>query len=144
MKAIQTLFLLAADQEFRLLRGQGDALHDLCHRHAADFPDVHDRFASEPSRGHTARVSYGTADRGAQEAEERRRLARHAVAALAEEWARAKDDRIVLVAGPKMLGTLRDLMPKALAGQVAADLAKDLVKVPARDLPDHLRSVPQV
>jgi protein required for attachment to host cells len=140
MKALQSLYLLASDQEFRLLRGQGVQLEEIGHRRAADFPDVANVYPAGKSQGR----AIGANDRGGPDAEERRRFARHVVEALEAEWAKAKDDRIILVAGPKMLGVLRDLMPKALAGQVAVDLAKDLVKLPLQDLPSHLEDVPGV
>jgi protein required for attachment to host cells len=144
MKARQYLYLIASDQEFRLLRGQATDLGELAHRRAGDFPDVKDRFPSEPSRGHSGTVSYGVNDRGTHEAEERRRLARHVVAALEAEWAKAHYDGILLAAGPKMLGTLRDAMPKALAGQVVAKLAKTLTDIPAHALPDHFAAISKV
>lgn len=144
MKTHQSLYLLAADQDFRLLRGLGQSLVEISHHRAADFPDVKDHFSFQQSRGHTSGVSFGVNDHGAHEVEERRRFARHAIAALKAEWAHAKDDRIILAAGPKMLGVLRDLMPKALAGKVAADLAKDLVKIPLHDLPSHFADLPTV
>ena len=140
MKALQSLYLLASDQEFRLLRGQEVQLEEIGHRRAADFPDVTNVYPAGKSQGR----AIGANDRGGPDAEERRRFARHVVKALEAEWAKAKDDRIILVAGPKMLGVLRDLMPKALAGQVAVDLAKDLVKLPLQDLPSHLEDVPGV
>lgn len=144
MKARQTLYLLAADQDFRLLRGSRSVFAELVHRRAAEFPDVENAFNSELNRSHATGVSFGITDRGPQEAEERRRFARHALAALEAEWAKGQDDQIVLAAGPKMLGVLRDLMPKALAGKVVADLAKDLLRVPVHDLPGHFDDLPGV
>ena len=143
MKARQSLILLAADEDFRLVRGSRSGLTEIGRARAADFADVQTSFAPEQSRGQAAGgVSFGVNDRGTHDAEERRRFARHAIAALETAWAGGKDDGIVLVAGPKMLGVLRDLLPKALAGQVAAELAKDLVKTPLHDLPGHLGDVP--
>ncbi|MFN6924933.1 MAG: host attachment protein [Tabrizicola sp.] len=144
MKARQTLYLLAADQDFRLLRGSRGAFTELAHRRADEFPDVENPFGSEPYRSHATGVSFGTKERGANEEEERRRFARHAVSALEAEWANGNDDGIVLVAGPKMLGVLRDLMPKSLVGKVVAELPKDLVKMPVHDLPGHLADLPGV
>lgn len=144
MKARQTLFLFAADKDFRLVRGVRSGWSDVLHRTADAYPDVANPFNSELNRGHASGVSFGTTDRGAQEAEERRRFARHALSALEAQWALGKDDGIALVAGPKMLGTLRELMPKALAGKVVAELAKDLVRVPVHELPEHLADLPGV
>ena len=144
MKAPQTLFLLAADRDFRLLHGTTLEVTEIAHRKADDFADVHDPFGSEAGRNHSGHVSFANQDRGGPEAEERRRLARHAIAALEAEWARGRAGRIVLVAGPKMLGELRDALPKGLAAHVVAELHKDLVKVAAHDLPAHLKDVPGV
>ena len=50
-------------------------------------------------------------------------------------------DRIVLVAPPTALGDLRDALSVSLRAKVVAELAKDLVKVPHQNLPDHLVSI---
>ncbi|MFN6925767.1 MAG: host attachment protein [Tabrizicola sp.] len=148
MKPRQYLYLLAADQDFRLLRGSRQDLVEISHHRADAFPDVQDVFASERNRGQSPGMSHGVSfgldDSGRHEAEERRRFARHALAALQAEWGQGKDAGIVLVAGPKMLGVLRELMPKGLGAHVTADLAKDLVKVPLHDMPGHLAEVPGV
>jgi protein required for attachment to host cells len=47
-------------------------------------------------------------------------------------------DRLVLVAAPKALGDLRDLLPKAVHGKIVAEIDKDLTNVPTRDLGRHL------
>lgn len=148
MKPPQTLYLLAADRDYRLLRGAGADLTEIVHRNADDFRDVEMGFPSERGRGQSgggagggAGVSFGVSDPGGREAEDRRRLARHALTALEEEWAKGRADRIILAAGPKMLGELRDLLPKALAGHVTADLAKDLIKIPLHDLAGHFKGV---
>ncbi len=144
MKALQSLYLLAADQDFRLLRGSGSGLVELDHQRADDFPDVRDHFAAQQSRWHTASVSYDVADRRGRGQEERNRFARHVVAGLEAEWAKGGYDRIILSAGPKMLGVLREVMPKALAAHVAAELGKDLLKTPLHELPSHFDGVPGV
>jgi protein required for attachment to host cells len=63
------------------------------------------------------------------------------VDALAAEWATAKHDRIVIAAGPKLLGDLRAHLPKTLHTHVAAELHKDLAKTPLHDLPPHFAKV---
>ncbi|MEZ5668261.1 MAG: host attachment protein [Alphaproteobacteria bacterium] len=50
-------------------------------------------------------------------------------------------DRLVLVAEPKALGTLRKHMPQALSGRLSGDLAKDLTKTPLDQLGSHLDSI---
>jgi protein required for attachment to host cells len=43
----------------------------------------------------------------------------------------------VVAAAPKMLGVLRKAMSGAPAAALAGDIAKDLMKIPAIDLPKH-------
>jgi protein required for attachment to host cells len=50
-------------------------------------------------------------------------------------------DRLVLVAAPKTLGDLRELLPAPVKARVVAEIDKDLTHVPARELRKHLGSV---
>ena len=50
-------------------------------------------------------------------------------------------EALVLIAAPKTLGDLRELLPEAVKAKVVAEIDKDLTKVPLRDLPKHLGSV---
>jgi protein required for attachment to host cells len=47
-------------------------------------------------------------------------------------------DHLVLVAAPKILGDLRELLPKTVHGKIVAEINKDLTKIPTRDLGKHL------
>ncbi|MGB1547872.1 MAG: host attachment protein [Alphaproteobacteria bacterium] len=47
-------------------------------------------------------------------------------------------DRLVLVAPPKILGELRNLLDKTTQAHVTAEINKDLTGVPLHDLPVHL------
>jgi protein required for attachment to host cells len=47
-------------------------------------------------------------------------------------------DHLVLVAAPKTLGDLRELLPKTVRGKVCAEIDKDLTKIPTQDLGKHL------
>jgi protein required for attachment to host cells len=49
--------------------------------------------------------------------------------------------RLILVAAPRTLGDLRELLPGAVKAKVVAEIDKDLTHVPLRDLPKHLASV---
>jgi protein required for attachment to host cells len=51
---------------------------------------------------------------------------------------RHRFDRLVLVAAPKILGDLRELLPKTVHGKIVAEINKDLTKIPTRDLGKHL------
>ncbi len=65
-----------------------------------------------------------------------------AVAEIIDRGARGKSfDRLVLVAPPKTLGDLRAALGSSSQSAIYGELAKDLTKVPIRDLPAHLRNV---
>jgi protein required for attachment to host cells len=49
--------------------------------------------------------------------------------------------RLVLVAAPKTLGDLRELLPAAVKAKVVAEIDKDLTKVPRPELAKHLAPV---
>jgi protein required for attachment to host cells len=143
MKAPQTLYLLAAEHSFRLLRTHEDGLVALGGKSAEDFPDVDYRFPAE-RQGRGVAVHTEPEAHSKSVEVQRNRLAHHAMAALEAQWAKGGFDRIVLVAGPKMLGDLRDSMPRSLEGHVAGELHKDLMKTPLHELPEHLKDVPGV
>ena len=139
MKTIPTLYLLAGEAGFRLLHSTASGLAELSTKTASDYPDVSHSFASERGRNHASGVQFGN-DGGKTDIEiERPRLATHAADALAAEWAKGGYDRIVISAGPKMLGALRDALPKQVADVIVAELHKDLMKIAAHDLPSHFK-----
>jgi protein required for attachment to host cells len=143
MKPLTTLYCIADEAGFRLLRGQGSEIVELLGAKSGDFDDVEHEFdKTGGNRAGSGEVTFGHA-RTTKAEIERPRLARHVIRALEAEWAKAACDRIVLTAGPKMLGALRDAMPDALAAHVT-DLAKDLSDVPAHELYQHFKGVSQV
>lgn len=144
MKPVVTLYCIADEAGFRLLRGTGSKVEELLTATADAFDDVGYEFArSGRSRSGAGATSFGHDTKSAAEIE-RPRLAKHVVRALAAEWAKGGADRIVVAAGPKMLGALRDAMPGALAGQIAAELSKDLSDIPAHALWSHFEGVTRV
>lgn len=66
----------------------------------------------------------------------------HSMAKLLDE-ARTRNafDRLVLVAPPDTLGELRAKLDKHTQALITAEIAKDLTKHPAHELPDHLKDV---
>jgi len=138
------LYCISDEAGFRLLRGWGSEMALLQTAKSNDFEDVAHEFANHcgSRAGHSGDVSFGHASASKAEIE-RPRLARHVIAALQAEWAKGGHDRVVLTAGPKMLGALRDAMPGALAAHVT-DLAKDLSDVPAHELYPHFKGMTQV
>lgn len=139
-----TLFCIADEAGFRLLRGKGGDLQEILSHKADDFDNVkHEFHGSGRNRAGGAHTGFGH-DTTSNAEIERPRLAKHVVAALQTEWEKGTADRIVLAAGPKMLGALRNALPKSLAGNVAAELAKDLSDVSPQDLLQHMPDLPQV
>lgn len=143
MKPIATLVVLAAAQEMRLLRhgGPGRALEEVVHRHASGYPGSDVEFADRAPRSHGGSARFGHGEKRDEEDAEMALFAAHVLDETAREWAGGTYARIVLAAGPRLLGHLRDHMPADLKAHVIADLDKDLVKVPVADLPAHLGAV---
>ncbi len=52
-----------------------------------------------------------------------------------------KAERLILVAAPKMLGELRQLLPDTVRKRITDEIAKDLTNIPAPELPKHLQEV---
>lgn len=141
MKQPITLVLLADEAGFALLEGNRSALAEVARRSADEFADVAHGFGIEKGRNHAGPgggISFGNVERSTQGEVERTRLARHAVAALSGAWAGGRHDRILISAGPKMLGALREALPDALRPHIAAEAHKDLMRVAPHDLPGQL------
>jgi protein required for attachment to host cells len=144
MTPVVTLYCLADEAGFRILRGRGDKIEETLKASAEAFEDVEHSFShGGRNRAGTGPTSFGHDTKSAAEIE-RPRLAKHVVRALEAEWAKGGADRIIVAAGPKMLGALRDAMPGALAGHIAAEVPKDLSDIPAHALYDHFQSVRKV
>lgn len=143
MKKLRSLYLIAAEDGFRLLHTHEPDLAEISLKKAEDFPDVAYSYPSEQSHTHGGPGAPGFETGGSANKveEERLRFSRHIVAALAAEWAKGSYDRIVIAAGPKMLGQLRAALPKALQPHVAAELHKDLMKIPVHELASHFTEV---
>lgn len=141
MKPIMTLYCIADETGFRILRGAGKEVEELLRASAEAFDDVEYEFSKGGrNRSGAGATSFGHDSKSAAEIE-RPRLAKHVVRALEAEWSKGSADRIVLAAGPKMLGALREAMPAKLVAHIVAELAKDLSDVPAHALHTHLQGV---
>ncbi|MEZ5796592.1 MAG: host attachment protein [Paracoccaceae bacterium] len=127
---------MADEAGFRLFHGAGEGFEEVASVRAASLDDVDHEWKGTGRNRSGSGASFGHGSAAGAEIE-RPRLARHVIAALQAEWDKGRADRIVIAAGPKMLGALRDALPKALAGKVAASLPKDLSDVPAHDLQGH-------
>ena len=140
MKSPCILFLLASEEEFRLLKGQGESLKDILQRRADSFADGDYEFDTPKGKNRSGSVSFDISSGQTETDTERPRLARHAAEALKAEWEKGGYDQIVLSAGPKLLGALRKALPASLEPHIASELHKDLVKLSAHDLHPHLVS----
>ncbi|MES2548465.1 MAG: host attachment protein [Pseudomonadota bacterium] len=136
MKAADTLYCIADERGFRLLRGNAGKLEPIHAAGADDFADW-SHAVGEPGRNRSGGINFGNGGGDAAEIE-RPRLAKHIVAALEEEWKKGGAGRIVIAAGPKMLGALRKAMPKHLMQEITAEFDKDLSDVSEHELLDHL------
>lgn len=136
MKAADTLYCIADERGFRLLRGNGGRMEAIHAAGADDFADW-SHAISEPGRNRSGGINFGNGGGDAAEIE-RPRLAKHIVAALEAEWKKGGAGRIALAAGPKMLGALRKAMPKDLAREITQEFDKDLSDIPDHALAEHL------
>lgn len=145
MKQIRTLVLLASEGEAKILEnaGRGKGLKEVCAMRAADFPDVDQGFTEAPGHQTAAPGMGGHAFTPRESEREARRttFAGIILEGLEQVWAKGGHDRMIVAASPRLLGELRQRMPKAMAEKVAADLPKDLVKIALIDLPRHFSAV---
>lgn len=132
MRPIKTLVVLANDGQARFLaspgRGKGlteiDGAAATFQAGAGDEP--RDRRGRNAAAAGMARHAF---DPPQTELDHARLAFAKAVVAEAETQFRdGRFDRFVLVAAPKTLGMLRDLLPKALKDALVADVDKDLLK----------------
>ena len=146
MKPVRTLVLVADDQTARFLinEGIGKGLKEVAGLSAAQFLDAQIEYDDRPGRqtggpGGVARHGFDPGEKA--DAAGRSRFAGYVAEELAREWKRVKPDRLILAAAPKMLGELRSRLNGAPAAALHGDLAKDLVKVSAKDLPGHFADI---
>lgn len=143
MKKLRSLYLIASEAEFRLVQTHEPDLLEITHKASTNFSDVAYSYPSEQSHNHggPGAPGFNTGAPANRVEQERIRFARHIVAALEAEWAKGTHDRIIICAGPKMLGELRDVLSKDLLPHIAKELHKDLMKVPMHQLAAHFVEV---
>ncbi len=140
-----TTWVLVADGgRARILvsRGAGQGF-EIVAEHDADLKRSREIGSDRPGR------TYESATTGRHAIEPRVDAHREAkvgfLRALVDELDQARKDgkfqHLVLVAPPVALGDLRRLVADPLRKLVAAEIDKDLTKVPLHDLPGHLRDV---
>ncbi len=144
MKPVRTLIIIADDENARFVlnEGVGKGLRECAVLSVAQFAEDTITYEDRPGRGSGGPAGRHGYESGASADEMGRdRFARHLSQALDQEWRELGPDRLILVAPPKMLGTLRGRIAAVARGAVSAELAKDLVKVPLADLTAHLEGV---
>jgi protein required for attachment to host cells len=145
MAAVRTLVLVASEGEAKILEnsGKGTGLRELATLRAADFPDVDQGFTEAPGHQTAAPGMGGHAFTPRESEREARRttFAGIIIEGLEQVWNKGGHDRMIVAASPRLLGELRQRMPKAMAEAVAADLPKDLLKIKLIDLPGHFKEV---
>lgn len=141
MKKVRTLVLMADDAEARFLlnEGPGTGLRELAVLKVGQFADADLDYEDRPGRqtGPGGGPRHGFDPHATLEEQRRDRFVKNVVEALDQEWGQVKPDRLVVAAPPKMLGVLRKALGGAPAAALAGDLAKDLIKIPAIELPKH-------
>ena len=108
-----------------------------------DLPATHDLVGDRPGRVFESHgyASHAKAPRSDPHRELKRSLAHKIAGALQMGLAEQRYDKLVLVAPPATLGDLREALAEGVRACVTAELAKDLVKLPASQLQDHLADV---
>ena len=108
-----------------------------------DLPATHDLVSDRPGRVFESHgyASHAKAPRSDPHRELKRSLAHKIADALQTSLADQRYEKLVLVAPPVTLGDLREALAKGVRACVTAELAQDLVKIPASQLQDHLADV---
>lgn len=145
MKAVHSLVLLANEGEARMLEndGIGKGLRQIVHLdrdevsgEAVAYSDIPGRSRAGPGAAH-----HGMDRPSSETRQNRERFAAGLIRVLEKTWGKGAYDRLFIAAPPKMLGALRDELPKALAAKVTAEMHKDLLHVSEGDLPSHFADV---
>jgi protein required for attachment to host cells len=140
-----TTWVLIADASRARVFEHSRSLQSLTLAFEDDRPEHRDRSLSGPSdRRGRVHDSVGQA-RHAMEPhtplDERNResFARELTERLATGANEQRYGQLLLVASPSMLGALRSHLDENLRERVIAEIDKDLTKIPAHELPEHLK-----
>jgi protein required for attachment to host cells len=88
--------------------------------------------------GHRGASSHGTESERRPREHEARLFAQQIAAAIEHAHRDGQIERLILVAGPRFLGVLRDALSPAVRGLVTEEIHKDLVHEPASAVLSHL------
>jgi protein required for attachment to host cells len=110
-----------------------------------DRPELRDRAlmrdADRPGRVHDSvgQGRHGMQPHTSTDQLNREHFARELVDRLAQAANEHRFGQLLLVAPPTMLGALRSQLGEGLRERVIAEIDKDLTKIPAHELPEHLQ-----
>ena len=145
MKPVHTLVFLANEQEARLLEndGIGKGLRQIQHLSRDEVSGKAIAYADTPgrSRGGPGGAQHGMEPPSSEIRQNRDRFAADLMTALDKTWAAGAYDRLLIAAPPKMLGALRERLPKPMADCLSGDVPKDLLRIPQADLPKHFKDL---
>lgn len=146
MKSTRTWFLIADGARARIMvnEGPGKGLREaLDHEFAAPSPPTRDQGTDKPGRASGGAVGARHVKQPKIDLHEfaKERFAAEMAEVLDAAAGRKAFDRLVLVAPPRVLGNLRSSMKNGARERIAGELAKDLTRVPVRDLPGYLDTV---
>lgn len=141
MKPVITWIVLANARTARIVQNRGPGkgilateetvLHALDPVEFSDDPGVFQNSADQ---------SRSAADRNDPKRLAETVFARTILSHLTAALKHAKFNRLILTAGPHMLGNLRSEMPAELRDFVVAEIDRDLTQLTLDDLPTHLRN----
>jgi protein required for attachment to host cells len=146
MKPVRSLILIANDDMARFFvnEGVGKGMSEkLCISRAQFRAEAvgHDDRPGRAFGGPGGMARHAFDRRQDEDDLERERFAQHVVEALESEWRALAPDRLFVAAAPRMLGALRVRIPRAQAAAMTGELAKDLVPLPAAELPAHFEGL---
>ena len=149
MKKTVTWVLVADAARARILRNEGPGRgieREVVQEFAQEIPPGREIMADRPGRGfESANPGRHAKEPSSDPREvEALRFLREVVAYLEKANNTRAFDRLVLVAPPAALGTLRAQVSKPLAAKVTGELNKDLTHVPVHDMAKHLGDVMRV
>lgn len=144
MKPTRTWIVIADGSRAHILLNEGPG-KGLSFVEGSDFrhatPPNRDIYSDRPGRvDKSTGVSRSSVERNDAHAQQKDEFVQTLVAFLKNKL-HAKDfDRWILVAPPEILGDFRKHIDHALKEVLAAELPKDLTKIPTDEISDHLRA----
>jgi len=145
MTPVRTLVLLASEKEARVLEnaGVGKGLHQIGHLDRAAISGGRIAYSDTPGRSHAGAggAHHGMEPSSSETRQNRERFATDLMAEVRKIWGKGGYDRLVISAPPKMLGALRERMPRDMADKLLAEKDRDLLHTPLADLAGHFSDI---